>query len=69
MTPDKVSTAGSYAASAFTTLLGLSINEWVALGGLLIGFGTFLTNLWFRREQLKVQREQRHALGDQRSDL
>lgn len=57
MTPDKVSTAVSYTASAVTTVAGLSINEWVAIGGLLIGVATFATNVWFRREQIKIQRE------------
>ncbi|MBT11848.1 MAG: hypothetical protein CMI02_07425 [Oceanospirillaceae bacterium] len=57
MAPDKASTAASYTASAVTTLAGLTINEWVAIGGLLIGVATFLTNLWYRREQLKIQRE------------
>lgn len=68
MAPDKVNTAVSYTASAFTTLWGLSINEWVAIGGLLIGLGTFLTNLWFRREQLKIERA-RGLLGSSRLDI
>jgi hypothetical protein len=57
MAPDKISTGISYAASAVTTVAGLTINEWVAIGGLLIGVGTFLTNVWYRRQQLKLQRE------------
>ena len=57
MSPDKASTAGSYLASVLTTLAGLTINEWVAIGGLLIGLATFWVNFWFRHEQLKIQRE------------
>ncbi|WP_414617121.1 phage holin [Zhongshania sp.] len=57
MAPDKASTVVSYTASAVTTVAGLSINEWVAIGGLLIGVATFATNVWFRREQIKIQRE------------
>ncbi|WP_022960286.1 phage holin [Spongiibacter tropicus] len=61
MSPDKASTVGSYAASAVTTLAGLTINEWVAIGGLLIGAATFAVNVWFRHEQLKIQRDKARA--------
>ena len=54
---EKVMTAVSYSASAITTIAGLTINEWVALGGLCIGVATFAVNLWFRREQLKLQQQ------------
>jgi hypothetical protein len=67
MAPDKVSTAASYTASVVTTVAGLTINEWVAIGGLMIGLCTFLTNVWYRRQQLKIQREA--AKNGQRLDL
>lgn len=57
MALENATSTASYAASAFTTIYGLSVNEWVALGGFLLGLGTFLTNVWYRRQQLKLQRE------------
>ena len=54
---EKIATAVSYSASAITTITGLTINEWVALGGLCIGLATFIVNLWYRREYLKLQRQ------------
>lgn len=53
---EKSTVAAAYWASLITTLNGLSINEWVAIGGLMIGVATFLTNLWFKREHLKLAR-------------
>lgn len=54
MTIEKTATAVSYSASAVTTIAGLSINEWVAVGGLLIGIATFVTN---KHQHLKLDRE------------
>lgn len=53
---EKSTVATAYWASFITTVNGLSINEWVAVGGLMIGIATFLTNLWFKREHLKIAR-------------
>jgi hypothetical protein len=53
---EKSTVAAAYWASFVTTVNGLSINEWVAVGGLMIGVATFLTNLWFKREHLKLAR-------------
>jgi hypothetical protein len=54
---EKSTVATAYWASLITTVNGLSINEWVAIGGLMIGVATFLTNLWFKREHLKIARQ------------
>jgi len=51
---EKSTVAAAYSASVTTTLAGYSINEWVAIGGLLIGLVTCLTNVWFKREHLKL---------------
>lgn len=53
---EKSTVMAAYWASFITTVNGLSINEWVAVGGLMIGVATFLTNLWFKREHLKIAR-------------
>jgi hypothetical protein len=53
---EKSTVVAAYWASFITTVNGLSINEWVAVGGSMIGVATFLTNLWFKREHLKIAR-------------
>jgi len=55
---EKSTVAAAYGASVTTTLAGYSINEWVAIGGLLIGLATYLTNVWFKREHLKLAQKQ-----------
>ncbi|CZF79704.1 phage holin [Grimontia marina] len=52
------SAAISYGASAVTTLAGLTINEWVALGGFLIGVATFGVNWWYKHAQTKILESQ-----------
>ncbi|ODA33992.1 hypothetical protein A8L45_08070 [Veronia pacifica] len=56
---EKLTVGVNYSASAATVFAGLTFNEWVALGGLLIGLGTFITNLWYKREHLKLQRKEK----------
>lgn len=53
---EKTTVAVSYWTSFIVTVNGLSINQWVAIGGFMIGLATFLTNLWFKREHLKIAR-------------
>jgi hypothetical protein len=38
----------SYAAASVAGLYGLTVNEWVAVGGLLLALLTFLTNVVFK---------------------
>jgi hypothetical protein len=54
---EQTNVAANYWVSFFTFMAGLSVNEWVALGGLMIGVATFLTNFWFKREHLKIARK------------
>jgi hypothetical protein len=54
---EQTNVAANYWVSFFTFMAGLSVNEWVALGGLMIGVATFLTNFWFKREHLKIARQ------------
>jgi hypothetical protein len=53
---EQTNVTANYWMSIFTFFAGLSVNEWVAVGGLVIGVATFLTNLWFKREHLKIAR-------------
>ncbi|WP_438461954.1 phage holin [Marinomonas sp. PE14-40] len=55
---EKSTVVTAYGASFTATFMGYSINEWVAIGGLVIGLATFLTNLWFKREHLKLAQKQ-----------
>ena len=57
MTFEKINEQASYGVSAVTTAVGLTVNEWVAIGGLMIGVATFLTNLWYKRKMLEIQRK------------
>lgn len=54
---EKLNVGINYSASAVTVIAGFTINEWVALGGLLIGLATLLTNFWYKREHLKLRRK------------
>ncbi|ASX25881.1 phage holin [Candidatus Williamhamiltonella defendens] len=60
---EKATVATTYTASAVTTMAGLTINEWVALGGFLMGVATFVVNLWFKREHLNIERQRNQADG------
>lgn len=48
----------SYSASVVTTVAGFTINEWVALGGFLIGVATFAVNWWYKHVQTKILQDQ-----------
>ncbi len=61
---EKVNVAASYWISLFTFFTGLTVNEWVAVGGLLIGLATFVTNFWFKREHLKLAKKQAQSEGE-----
>ncbi|WP_434361040.1 phage holin family protein [Parasalinivibrio latis] len=61
---EKLNVGVSYSASVVTVIAGLTINDWVALGGLLIGLITLVTNLWYKRENLKLQKKARRHDAD-----
>ena len=53
---DKPNVVASYSAASVTTIMGLSINEWVAVAGIALGLATFITNVYFKYAMLKIQR-------------
>lgn len=57
---DKISTAVTYTAAGGTVVLGMTANEFAALGGLAIAGLAFITNAgitwWYKREHLKIAR-------------
>ena len=57
---EKTAVVASYSASATSIFAGLSSAEWSVVGivgGLIIGVATFFVNFWFKKEQLKLERE------------
>ncbi|EGG93491.1 hypothetical protein IMCC1989_1140 [gamma proteobacterium IMCC1989] len=63
---EKIAVTTSYGASATSIVAGLSSAEWSVVGivgGLIIGVATFFVNLWFKLEQLKIDRERSKNSG------
>lgn len=61
---DKVGTASYVGAGATTSVGILSVMEWVAIGGLLLGVGTFVVNLYFKwRHDQREERLLRETLA------
>lgn len=54
---EKLTTAGSYIASGIALLSGLTLTEWGVIFGMVLGFLTFVLNLWFKRRVLKHIRD------------
>ncbi|WP_283130784.1 phage holin [Enterovibrio norvegicus] len=53
----ELATPTAYASSFIMTIAGLTINEWVALGGLFIGVATFAVNWWYKHVQTKIMQD------------
>jgi len=51
----------TYGASAFTIVAGLTINEWVAVSGLVLGMATFWVNLYYKHIQHKSMMKRYHS--------
>ena len=51
----------TYAASAVTMVAGMSVNEWLAIGGFLLAVLTFSVNWHYRRREDK-RKQQAHDL-------
>lgn len=51
---DKLTTPISYATSASMTILGgLTINDWLAVTGIVLGIATFAVNWFYKHKQSK----------------
>lgn len=55
---DKLSTTATYTASGGAIVFGLNTNEFAAMAGVVIAVLTFLTNLWFKHQHLKLSQNQ-----------
>lgn len=54
---DKVATTTTYFASGATIIGALTFNEWMMLGGFVVGLITAIYNIWFKERLLKIARE------------
>ncbi len=50
--------AATYTASAITVVSGLSLTEWLAIGGFVVGLLTFAVNLYFQNKNFQLNKEQ-----------
>ncbi len=60
LTADNVAalaTKATYTTATATALLGLSVNEVLAIGGFFIALATYLTNVYFKRQELRQRAE------------
>ena len=59
---DKLTTPVSYVTSATMTVLGgLTINEWMAVIGIILGIATFVVNWFYKHKQFKQAQKSREA--------
>ena len=57
---DKITTPTSYATSAAMTILGgLTISEWMAITGIILGIATFAINWFYKYKHLKLDEKNR----------
>lgn len=62
MIKESTASAISYGTSAGTVILGLSLNEWAAVAGIVGIFLTWLTNLYFKiRTDRRAERAAREG--------
>lgn len=54
---EKIATATTYTASGGALIFGLTANEFAALLGAGVAVLSFLINLWFRHQHLKIVRK------------
>lgn len=51
------STPATYAASAFTVIAGLELNEWLAVSGIILGIMTFAVNWYYNHKRMEILRK------------
>ena len=51
---EEVAVSTNYGASFVTIIAGLTINEWVAIGGFIMALLMYGTNFWFKTQKLKL---------------
>lgn len=60
-TVTQYATTAQYLGSGAAVLFGLTLNEWAALVGILVGIGGFIVNTYYKRESKRMERE-KHEL-------
>ena len=51
---EETAASTNYGASFITVVAGLTINEWVAIGGFFMGLLMYGTYFWFKAQKLKL---------------
>lgn len=54
---EQATTKATYVFAGGATICGFTVNEFIGLGGLVLAVLTFIGNLWYKRELLKIARE------------
>ncbi|MGH1371145.1 MAG: HP1 family phage holin [Cellvibrionaceae bacterium] len=52
---ERIASNSAYATSAVAMTAGMSVNEWLALGGFLLGFATFVVNWVYKHRSYQLQ--------------
>ena len=56
----------AYTAAFITIVSGMTVNEFVALGGLLIGLATFVINWLYKHKNFKLEEQRTAAIIKQK---
>lgn len=61
MSPDKITTVFSYSTNFLMGAITLSLNEWIAVLNVVLGFMTFAVNWYYKRRATKLQETKDHV--------
>lgn len=62
---ERIASNSAYATSAVAMTAGMSVNEWLAMGGFLLGFATFIVNWVYKHRSYQLQvKKSDGSLGD-----
>jgi len=53
----KALTVGSYTGSFVSIVAGFNVADWGVVCGMMLGIATYVTNVYFKRQHLKLARE------------
>lgn len=52
--PDRFASAATYTSSVGLVIFGMQLSDLALLVGMVLGIATYLTNLYFKRQMLKI---------------
>lgn len=65
---DSVANKTTITGGGLTVFGGFTMNEWAILAGIVLGVAGFLADIWFKRQRLKLMREQMRKDHEDYSD-